>query len=154
MNATNYGVLVVDDEPLVRLLLERSLTLHGFSVWLASNGQEAIDSYCRHQWHIAMVFLDVNMPGLDGPETACALRAIDPQVRFCFITGCSVGYSEAELLALGALRVFPKPFVIAELVRAVQDTVLPDKAQRSTATRRVGPPTQPWGPVGAGLRDD
>jgi len=54
MNEMNSGVLVVDDEPLVRSLLKRSLVPHGFVVWTAANGWEAIELYCRYQTQLAL----------------------------------------------------------------------------------------------------
>ena len=54
--------------------------------------------------------LDVRMPDQDGPAILHALRQINPAVRCCFMTGDSGDYSQAELLATGALDVLPKPF--------------------------------------------
>jgi len=48
---------------------------------LAPNGREAIDLYQEHSERIALVLLDVRMPGLDGPETLEALRKINPAGR-------------------------------------------------------------------------
>ena len=73
--AERPGVLVVDDEHLVRALLQLGLERDGFEVWSASNGREAIDLYREHRERIAAVLLDVRMPGLDGPATLGALRA-------------------------------------------------------------------------------
>lgn len=56
------------------------------------------------------------MPGRDGPETLAALRELDPHLRFCFMTGESGRYSDQDLLGLGALAVFHKPFTPGELV--------------------------------------
>jgi CheY-like chemotaxis protein len=47
-------------------------------VWLAAGGQEALDLYQRHREAIDVVLLDVRMPGLDGPQTLAALRALNP----------------------------------------------------------------------------
>jgi response regulator RpfG family c-di-GMP phosphodiesterase len=80
------GVLVVDDNPLIQALLGKWLRRSGFEVWLASNGPEAIDLYRLHRKAIALVLLDVWMPGLDGPQTLGALRRLNPKVEACFMT--------------------------------------------------------------------
>jgi CheY-like chemotaxis protein len=102
--------LVVDDERVLRTLLEHALRRQGFTVRLAAGGQEAAEAYRQHHDTIDIVLLDVHMPGLDGPATLAALRQIDPHVRCCFMSGDTSGPVEATLLALGAARVFPKPF--------------------------------------------
>jgi CheY-like chemotaxis protein len=117
------GILVVDDEPAIRTLLQTALPRYGFQVFVAASGQEALAVYREHRTEIAAVLLDVQMPGLDGPQTLRTLRAIDPQVRCCFMSGDLGDYSEEELLGLGAALVIPKPFRIAEVLQALQRLV-------------------------------
>jgi DNA-binding NtrC family response regulator len=109
------GVLVVDDEPLVRAMLQAVLQRQGFAVWLADGGRAALELYQQHRGHVAVVLLDVRMPGLDGPQTLALLRQADPEVVCCFMSGHSGPYSAQDLLALGALHVFDKPFRMDEL---------------------------------------
>ena len=56
-------------------------------MWLAVDGDDALDLYQRHRAEIDLVLLDVQMPGLDGPRTLDALREFDPDVLACFMTG-------------------------------------------------------------------
>ncbi len=112
------GVLVVDDEPHIRRVLELALTREGLAVWTAASGREAVELYRRQRDSIGVVLLDVNMPGLSGPCTLAELRQINPAVRAAFVTG---GASEVdELLALGAAAVLPKPFDLTGLTRTVE----------------------------------
>jgi two-component system OmpR family response regulator len=110
-------VLVVDDTAGVRDVLCAGFRLHGFEVWTASDGREAIEYFneLRQPDHDApaIVLLDIQMPGLDGPTVLAALRTIDPNVPAFFMTGDPGEYDEAELLAMGARRVFAKPLDIA-----------------------------------------
>jgi CheY-like chemotaxis protein len=113
-------VLVVDDEPVLRTLLDAALRHFGFAVRLADGGREAVEIYRRHHATITLVLLDVRMPDLDGPGTLALLRQLNPHVRSCFMTGQAGQYTEEELLALGAARVFRKPFSgMAELTHAL-----------------------------------
>jgi CheY-like chemotaxis protein len=109
------GVLVVDDDDAVRKLLHIGLQMHGFAVWLAADAAEAAEVYRQNRDAIDVVLIDVQMPGEDGPQALARLRAIDPRVRACFLSGDSGQYTADELLAHGAARVLRKPFRVREL---------------------------------------
>src|SRR5262249_34606318 len=119
------GVLVVDDDASIRLLLDVVLRERGFAVWEASNGEEALDLYRLHRRNIGLVLLDVRMPVLDGPQTAVALRQREPGLRFCFMTGHSGDYSLDRLLELGAAFVFDKPFCLADVLQTIEQLIEP-----------------------------
>jgi two-component system cell cycle sensor histidine kinase/response regulator CckA len=106
------GILVVDDDPFLLPLLRTVLTCRGFQVWACRSGKEAHDIYREHHRSITVVLLDVCMPGLDGPNTLLELRRIDPAIRFCFMSGYTGAYTIDDLLGLGAVRFFEKPFEI------------------------------------------
>jgi DNA-binding response OmpR family regulator len=61
----------------------------------------------------------------DGPATLRELRGLDPCLRCCFLTGEPGGYGEEGLLALGAERVFLKPFRLPELAAALRTLLNP-----------------------------
>lgn len=109
------GILVVDDNADIRAVLRAGLGHAGFAVWLAGDGREAVEVYRAHRPSVDLVLLDVRMPGWDGPDTLAALRESDPDVRICFMTGDAGRYTETDLLGLGALAVFRKPFRLGEL---------------------------------------
>jgi len=113
---TRPTILVVDDEPAIRRLVAAILQQQGYAVLLAPTGAEAVRLYQDHSGVIGTVLLDIRMPGLDGPATLEALRALDPQVRCCFLSGDLGDYSEADLLQRGARGVLRKPFRVEELV--------------------------------------
>jgi CheY-like chemotaxis protein len=110
------GILIADDRGLTMTLLKRELEPRGFNVWLALDGNDALDVYWRNRAQIDLVLLDVQMPDLDGPQTLAHLQQLDPNVVACFMTGDPGIYTEEELLQRGAIRVFMKPFRMAELV--------------------------------------
>lgn len=118
------GVLVVDDDHLVRIMLQLGLERNGFDVWLATNGREAIDLYRAHREEIAVVLLDVRMPGLDGPATLDAMRRLNPEVRACFMSGDTGDYEPNDLLQRGGARVVAKPFLLDELANILRLLVL------------------------------
>lgn len=100
-------------------MLDESLRREGFSVRLAATGQDAIRLYRRFRRNIDVVLMDVNMPALDGPATLRALRAIEPDVRCCFMSGSLGEYREADLIRLGATNVIGKPFCMNEVLRVL-----------------------------------
>ncbi len=109
------GILVVDDNHTVRSVLQLALERSGFEVWLADDGREAIRLYRRHGARIAVVLLDVCMPGLDGPQTLEALREVNPDVRACFMSGSAAAEDQEELRRRGGAPVIAKPFPLEEL---------------------------------------
>src|SRR5262249_59047688 len=74
------GILVVDDDETVRDVVNAWMRQDGFAVWLVASGREALDLYRRHREDIDVVLLDVQMPGLDGPQTLAAHRDLNPQL--------------------------------------------------------------------------
>jgi CheY-like chemotaxis protein len=109
------GVLVVDDDHLVRIMVQLGLERKGFEVWSAPNGREAIDLYREHRDDFTVVLLAVCMPNLDGPATLDALRKLNPEVVVCFTTDDTAGYQPEELIRLGAAHVVVKPFLLEDL---------------------------------------
>jgi CheY-like chemotaxis protein len=109
------GILLVNDDHLVRGLLQLGLERKGFDVWLARNGREAIDLYQGHRENIDVVLLDVRMPGLDGPATLDALRELNPAVQACFMSSDTDGYKTEELIRRGAVQVLVRPFLLEDL---------------------------------------
>lgn len=103
-------ILIADDEPIIRRLLEATLRAAGLRVVTAANGAEALCAYRRHEGKLSLVLLDVHMPELDGPQTLEALRQIAPDVRVVFMSGGSAAYSVEDLLATGAVGFVHKPF--------------------------------------------
>ena len=79
-------VLVVDDEPLVRLTIADMLRLGGFDVLEAGSAVQALEllanGYC-----IAALITDIRMPGMDGVDLSNAVRSTHPQMPVVFLSG-------------------------------------------------------------------
>lgn len=108
-------ILLVDDEPEARDMLAKTLTRRGHKVFIASSGQQAIDTYKEHK--PSCVFLDVKLPDIQGPEVLQKLKQIDPQAKVYFITGVSDEDYRLSQKAkeLGAQGYLAKPITIEDV---------------------------------------
>ena len=96
------GVLVVEDEALVRALVAQTLEEAGFSVRQAAEAQGALEML-RTDDGIRLMVTDVGLPGLNGRRLAEAARARRPDMKVLFMTG----YADTTLLE----KVLPAGFV-------------------------------------------
>jgi CheY-like chemotaxis protein len=113
-------VLVVDDEPMLRRMMRRTLERFGFDVVEASDGQQAIELLQRLNDQISLVLMDWNMPILTGEETLAGLRQSAPEVPVLVLSG--YGDMHDEMRAMGAQGFLPKPFRpsgLEEMLRGV-----------------------------------
>ncbi len=116
-------VLVVDDEAMVKDLARDILKRHGYTVLTAGGGQEAVEIYRQQQGSIAVVVLDILMPGMDGREAFRRMRDIDPGALIIVSSGYGQTQDAQQLVVDGAAGFIPKPYRIAELVKAVGDVL-------------------------------
>jgi CheY-like chemotaxis protein len=113
-------ILVVDDDPAVRTVIQAQLRRAGHKVEVAEDGCTAVQ-LCR-QFRPDVVLLDIFMPEKDGLETIPELRRADPNVKIMIISGAGGGGYDPCLdtaRLLGARQVLRKPFTVTELSEAV-----------------------------------
>lgn len=104
-------ILYVEDEPDIQAVARIALEMvGGFQVRVCSSGEEALRE--AQAFAPDLVLLDVMMPGMDGPGTFKALRALPPLagVPVIFMTAKVQPQEVQYYKALGALAVIPKPF--------------------------------------------
>ena len=116
-------ILCVEDEPDIQAVARMALEMvGGFEVRVCSSGDEALREL--QAWQPDLVLLDVMMPGMDGPSTLKALRALPGLERLpvAFMTAKVQSGEVAQYKALGALDVIAKPFdpmKLSDQVRAI-----------------------------------
>lgn len=120
-------ILVVDDEPGVRELLNAILVNHGYQVLTARDGIEGINIFSAQQTQVALVITDMHMPHGRGDSFAGLLRLIRPDIRVLYISGLGAEESGRAAPPAGSEDPFLlKPFKPAVLLEAVHKLLHPD----------------------------
>ena len=121
-------ILLIEDEPDIRLLVEATLTFRGFPVLSCENGTRGIEEARRGNFQL--VLLDVMMPDMSGYDVLEALRADKRTARLpVVLLSASSPDSDVERMArLGVIKFIPKPFdpkvfglEVAQLLEEVTD---------------------------------
>jgi DNA-binding NtrC family response regulator len=114
-------ILVVDDEPAIRELLEDVLKWERFRILTATSADEAIRFLAESR--VDVVVSDVSMPGKSGQELLTFLKSTYPHVPVIMITGFSDRTMLKKLMASGADGFFTKPFHSNELIATVHRVI-------------------------------
>lgn len=112
-------ILIVDDQPGIRLLLKEVFSKEGYEAIAAGSGKEALEKV--QESCPDMVLLDMKIPGMDGIEILKRLKKSHPDVQVIMMTA----YGELDLIKesmnWGAERYFTKPFDVFEVRDAVKE---------------------------------
>jgi DNA-binding response OmpR family regulator len=126
-------ILVVDDDPDIRLLLRLELGAEGHSITEAGDGRAALDALAARR--VDLVLLDMMMPVLDGWEVLRSLDASAPPVLVVTALGTRDNTHVVDLLELGALDIVAKPFDPGWLLGLVGKLLALDDAGREDYRR-------------------
>jgi len=113
-------ILVVDDDVPIQILMQSLLREFGFHPVTAGSGEQALD-VVRGGVRPDLVLLDMNMPGMSGPDAIRELRALLEQTPIVILSGERV--SPQDLNNLGATSAVQKPFDVVELVTQIRNFV-------------------------------
>ena len=131
MEIHNEKILVVDDELSIRQILETRLSIRGYKVILAANGEEALFLFQKEQPNI--VILDIMLPKIDGYEICTKLRK-ESQVPIIMLTALSDISDRIMGLELGADDYVMKPFSPKELEARIRSVL-----RRTNSTNKFIP---------------
>jgi DNA-binding NtrC family response regulator len=110
-------ILIVDDEEVLRDVLDAVLRREGFDVLSAASGEEALSLLDTEE--VDLVILDVMLPGISGIDTLRAIRISNPALPVIVITAFSSIDGAIEAMKFGAFHYIPKPFKNEEVVLTV-----------------------------------
>lgn len=111
-------ILVVDDEEMLRKILDKILTKEGHTVHLAASGSEALEILARE--HVDLVITDVKMPEMDGFDLLKTIKKDYPQAGIIVMTAFGDAYTVRDALLLGADEYITKPFKSFEIIMVVE----------------------------------
>jgi PAS domain S-box-containing protein len=116
-------LLVIDDEDDVRKVTTAMLKALGYKVLMGAKGEEGIDLYQKHRQDIALVILDMIMPGMSGEAVFEALRNLNPEVKVILSTGYSLHYMTQDVFTAGCQGFIQKPFTLPSLSRKIREVL-------------------------------
>lgn len=117
-DARKLKILVVDDDELNRRMMKILLTREGHQIELAANGMEALDAVKYHEFDI--VFMDLQMPTMDGVEASNRIRQWENGGRHTFIVALTASYMPEAghvLFSAGIDNYISKPFEVEHIQR-------------------------------------
>ncbi len=115
-------ILLVEDDPAVREVMRRILSMYGYTVLSANNADEGIRLFEQHEDVISLLLTDVSMPGMDGHELAYRLAERHPGLKTIFISG----YNSAAFKAGSHdpnFAYLQKPFTLESLACKVREVI-------------------------------
>ena len=117
-------ILIVDDQPITRELVEVTLRANDYEILQASNGQEAID--LARSAMPDLIILDIMMPGdIDGFDVCQTLKGDDATsgILIIMLTAKGQDYDKEKGAAVGADDYFVKPFSPLDLLNKIEDVL-------------------------------
>ncbi|GCD77571.1 hypothetical protein JCM31826_10530 [Thermaurantimonas aggregans] len=120
MTNSDIKILIVDDEPAIIMSLDFLIRKAGYQLFIARNGQEALDIAASEHPHIAV--LDIMMPDVDGFEVCRRIKAQPDtsDVRIIFLSAKSKQEDVERGLAMGADFYITKPFSNKHLMEKIK----------------------------------
>ena len=130
-------ILLVEDDDSVRALVHDALVVHGYEVFQARNGADALWRMQAEALSVDLLITDVVMPQMGGGELAQKLRSVKPDLRFLFMSG----YPDDAVVRQGVLEegapFIQKPFMLEALARKVRDVLDAGPQQPADPARRA-----------------
>jgi PAS domain S-box-containing protein len=116
-------ILFVEDEQLLREVVQSTLESNGYKVLLATNGWEAVEIYKQQHKDIALVLSDMGLPKLGGLDVYAILKEINPNIKIIFASGFISQESKSELYKEGVKGFIMKPYGVHEVLHLVREVL-------------------------------
>jgi len=115
-------ILIVDDEPNIRLMYRSALAGLGYDICEAISGDSALEQFRQRKFEVAI--LDLRMPGMDGLELLGKMRELGIAVPAAFITAYGDVPNAVRAMELGAIDFLPKPPTPDQVRDVVHDMIV------------------------------
>ncbi|GCE27859.1 hypothetical protein KDA_33430 [Dictyobacter alpinus] len=114
-------VMVVEDDPDLRCLMEEALAEYGYTVMSAADGVEGLKIFQEHQGEIALVVSDLVTPRMKGKELYDAIHLINEDIKFLFVSGYQANQISQNFVLDKGFAFLQKPFDLDELAAKVRE---------------------------------
>ncbi len=115
------GVLVVDDEEMVRDVLSRTLGRAGCRVLTARDGQEGVEVFTAQREAIDLVILDMTMPRMNGEDAFRAMRLVKPEVQVLLSSGYNEQDATNRFAGKGLAGFIQKPYTPSAVLQKIRE---------------------------------
>lgn len=116
-------ILLADDEDFIRNSGKELLERFGYTVLIASDGEQALEIYRNKSDKIHLVMLDLLMPGMGGKKCLEEILAIRSSAKILIASGYSQDKINAEAMNIGAAEFIGKPYQVGELLRIIRNVL-------------------------------
>lgn len=130
-------ILVVDDEEVIREVVQKTLIAHGYRVITAGDGTEAIAQFSQNRGEVKAVLTDIMMPFMDGVTLSRTLKKMDPGIQIIATSGMgSAKGRQDKAAALASLQIntfLNKPYSANEILTAIGELLASDRSSHVSA---------------------
>ncbi|MDX8388879.1 MAG: response regulator, partial [Mariprofundaceae bacterium] len=118
-------ILVVDDEDIIREMMDEILTDFGYRVVTAEDGSKALEAFQAQPNNFSLLLTDLVMPNMDGRELAQEIRSIVPSMPIIFASGYDMKLLDIDMTDFEDAQFITKPVDIAGLNRLIASIIRP-----------------------------
>lgn len=117
-------LLVVDDEPFLRDLAKDMLSKNGYTILTAGSGEDGLSIYADHKSAIAVIILDLIMPGMGGKQCMAEILKLDPAAKILISSGYTMDDPRRDATLSKARGYIPKPYNFREMLRTIREVIM------------------------------
>lgn len=130
-------ILVVDDEEVIREVVQKTLCAHGYRVITAGDGTEAIAQFSQNRGEVKAVLTDIMMPFMDGVTLSRTLKKMDPTIQIIATSGMgSAKGRQDKAAALASLQIntfLNKPYSANEILTAIGELLASERSSQPSS---------------------
>ncbi|MDA8138278.1 MAG: response regulator [Desulfobacteraceae bacterium] len=116
-------VLVIDDEPFLRDLANDMLVKNGYEVIMAGSGEEGLTFYRQQKNAIALIILDLIMPGMGGKQCMAEILNFNPKAKILISSGYTMDNPKVDKVLSRAKGFIAKPYNFREMLRVMREVI-------------------------------
>jgi DNA-binding response OmpR family regulator len=116
-------ILFAEDDGILRKMIKETLTMVGYEVLDAEDGDDALRKFNEHRDRIQLIILDVMMPKRNGKEVYCELKKANPHIKTIFISGYPANLLDTKQMLERKYTFISKPFIIDEFLVKVREVL-------------------------------